>query len=343
MTSLRSGDLSLSPKSWREAQQVYDAALAVDPADAQAHLGLCRVALHRKKFHAAAKSALDALQNSYHDPTAQYLLGLALTGLKLYRRAADALRDAISFDPNFPEAHVRLAAILERHLGDPESAHEHRMMARRMRRRNFLGQDPHPVQEGVAAIPNFPRAECLVVVTGLPCSGTSMLMQMLAAGGLKVISGLDEAHGHAENELVRKLLEDSQWRLLARGKAIEISVPLLSALPQDLPCRVILMERDIEQILDFQVSLQPDDQPTALERRGLLRDEYFRTLAPAKAAMAKRANAQLLVVEYYEAITARLFTAEKVNNFLDGGLDTLKMAAAIDPGLRRNRAAGASV
>jgi tetratricopeptide (TPR) repeat protein len=71
----------------------------------------------------------------YHYPLAHFLLGLALAGMKEYERAAEAFRAAISFNPNFPEAHVRLAALLEKHLGDAESAREHRRLARRMRSR----------------------------------------------------------------------------------------------------------------------------------------------------------------------------------------------------------------
>ena len=49
----------------------------------------------------------------HHDPLAHFLLGQALAGMKEYDSAAQALRAAISFNPNFPEAHARLAALLE--------------------------------------------------------------------------------------------------------------------------------------------------------------------------------------------------------------------------------------
>ena len=91
-------------------------------------------------FGAAAHSALDALQRTYHYPLAHFLLGRALVGMKEYERAAEAFRAAISFNPNFPEAHARLAGLLEKHLGDTESAREHRRLARSMRGR----RTPHP-------------------------------------------------------------------------------------------------------------------------------------------------------------------------------------------------------
>jgi tetratricopeptide (TPR) repeat protein len=123
---LQTADLYLHPGRWRDAQQVYEKALAIDPDNAYAHIGVCRIALRRRKFSVAAHSALDALQRIHHYPLAHFRLGLALTGMQEYERAADAFRAAISFNPNFPEAHVRLAALFERHFGDTETAHEHR-------------------------------------------------------------------------------------------------------------------------------------------------------------------------------------------------------------------------
>ena len=136
--------------------------------------------------------------------------------------------------------------------------------------------------------------ESLVVVTGLPRSGTSMLMQMLAAGGLPVLSdGLREAdednpRGYLEFEPVKNLLKDSKWLFGGGGKAVKIVAPLLAALPPGLACRVILSERDLEEVLDSQERMllrrnQPLE-PTP-ERRRMLKEEYLRTLARVKAML----------------------------------------------------------
>ena len=130
---IETADLYLQLGRWRDAQHVYEKALAIDPDNPQAHIGMCRLALRRRKYSEAAQSALDALQRISRYPLAHFLLGRALAGMKEYERAAEAFRAAISFNPNFPEAHVRLAALLEKHLGDSVSAQEHRSLARRMR------------------------------------------------------------------------------------------------------------------------------------------------------------------------------------------------------------------
>jgi len=352
---LQTADLYLRLRRWREAQQVYEKALEIDPDNAQAHIGLCRMALRRRKFNVAAHAALDALQRVHHYPLAHFLLGRALAGMREYERAAAAFRAAISCNPNFPEAHVRLAALLEKYLGDAESAHAHRLLARRMRSRKTTRRAPRPMAEAQATLPEAPLPastaemppieESLIVVTGLPRSGTSMLMQMLAAGGMRVLSdGLraadeDNPRGYLEFEPVKKLLKDSQWLFEGRGKAVKIVAPMLAALPKGLPCRVILSERDLDEVMESQermLARRNHARAASPERRQMLKDEYARTLGRMKAMLARRPGTQLLVIEHDSAISDAPAVAEKVNKFLGGGLDVAKMAAAIDPSLHRS-------
>jgi hypothetical protein len=69
----------------------------------------------------------------------------------------------------------------------------------------------------------------------------------------------------------------------------------------------------------------------------MLKDEYLRTLERVKVMLHRRPCTQLLVIEHSDAISDPLVTTERVNQFLDGGLDVARMSAAIDPQLRRNR------
>jgi predicted AlkP superfamily phosphohydrolase/phosphomutase/tetratricopeptide (TPR) repeat protein len=356
---LQTADLYLRLGRWRDAEQVYERALAIDPDNAHAYIGLCRMALRKRKFSAAAQSALDALQRIYHDPLAHFLLGLALAGMKEYERAAEAFRAAISFNPNFPEAHVRLAALLEKQFGDVESARAHRRLARRMRNRK-AARPPRRLEteyvESAAAstvsgtpltaaeMP--PLEESLIVVTGLPRSGTSMFMQMLAAGGVSLLTdGLrepdeDNPRGYHEFEPVKNLLQDSRWLLEGRGKAVKIVAPLLAAIPPGLACRVIFSDRNLDEVLDSQQRMlvrRNRSRHTTPERRRMLREEYGRTLARVKAMLSRRPGTQLLIVEHSKAISDPLSAATRVNEFLGGGLDVAKMAAAVDPALHRNR------
>ncbi len=352
---LQTADLYLRQGRSREAQQIYERALAIDPDNAFAHIGLCRVALRQRKFSVAAHSALDALHRIHHYPLAHFLLGRALAGMQEYQRAADAFRAAISFNPNFPQAHLRLARILEKHLNDTGSASGHRRLARHMRSRKTshnLSQPPAETAESVFTLPEISASpmpsveESVIVATGLPRSGTSMLMQMLAAGGMSVLSdGLrqadeDNPRGYLEFEPVKNLLKDSKWLFEIRGRAVKIVAPLLTALPPGLPCRVILCERDLEEVLDSQDRmLQRRNRPVSTpERRQLLKDEYVRTLGRVKAMLIRRPDTQLLVIEHSAVASGPLVAAGSINKLLGGGLDIGKMAAAVDPALYRKHA-----
>jgi len=352
---LQTADLYLRLGHERQARQVYKKALAIDPDNTHAYIGLCRMALRRRKFSAAAHAALDALQRVYHDPLAHFMLGRALVGMQEYERAAAAFRAAISFNPNYPEAHTRLAALLAQHLGDKESARAHRRLARAMEDRGTSHParplettrvDPEtPATVPMAEMPAL--AESLIVVTGLPRSGTSLLMQMLTAGGIPVLTDEsraadeDNPRGYHEFEPVKKLLEDSKWLFAARGRAIKIIAPLLAALPPGLACRVILCKRDLDEVLDSQERMRlrrnhlPGSTP---KRRQMLKEEYLRMLGRVKAMLTRRPDTQLLGIEHSAAISDPRATAARINNFLGGGLDVDKMAAAVDPTLHRNRA-----
>ena len=188
------------------------------------------------------------------------------------------------------------------------------------------------------------RGEPVIVVAGLPRSGTSMLMQMLAAGGVPILSDgarqadEDNPHGYFEFEPVKQLLKNSQWLFEARGKAVKIVAPLIGALPRGLACRVILCERNLEEVLDSQDRmLKRRGQPAAPEHRELLKQEYTRTIAGVKAMLRRRPDTELLVIEHGEAIADPVRTAGRVNEFLGGGLDIAKMAVVVDPALHRNR------
>jgi predicted AlkP superfamily phosphohydrolase/phosphomutase/tetratricopeptide (TPR) repeat protein len=358
---LQTGDLYFGLRRGRDAQDVYERALTLDPDNVRAYLGVCRLALRRRKFPVAALAALDVLQRVDHDPLAHYLLGVALAGMKEYARAAETFRAAISFNPHFPEAHLRLATLLEKHVGDPEAAREHRRLARCMRSgirtaRRRVTEIPACATGAVRSDPSAdpsvdmeipPLEESLIVVTGLPRSGTSMLMQMLAAGGMGVLSDAlreadeDNPRGYLEFEPVKKLLESSEWLFAGRGKVIKIVAPLLTALPTGLACRVILCERDLDEVLDSQermLSRHGQLHATTAERRRLLKAEYSRTLDRVKALLSERPATQLLVINYEEVVSNPPIAGRKISNFLDGKPDVAKIAAAVDAALHRNRA-----
>ena len=191
-----------------------------------------------------------------------------------------------------------------------------------------------------------PLAESLIVVSGLPRSGTSLVMQMLAAADIGMVTdksrGADEDNprGYFEFERVKTLQTDSKWLWEARGKAVKIVAPLLVALPPGLACRVIFCERSLDEVLDSQERMRLRRQlPAATPaRQRMLKAEYLRTLGRVKTMLRLRPATQLLVVEHGAAISEPLATARGISDFLGSGLDVAKMAAIVEPALHRNRA-----
>jgi predicted AlkP superfamily phosphohydrolase/phosphomutase/tetratricopeptide (TPR) repeat protein len=357
---LQTGDLYRKLGRFKEARRIYEAAIRIDPDNPHAHLGLARTALRRQQWERAANHALNCVQRLYQYPMAHFLLGAALTGLQDYPAAAAALRTAISLNPNFPAAHLRLAALLDRHLDSPEEAAEHRKLGRLMRRK---APARGPATKAVTAVsaPTLPGAalrrfkpagavsvdESLVVVSGLPRSGTSMLMQMLAAGGVPVLTdGVrdadeDNPRGYLEFEPVKKLFRGADWLNDAKGKAVKIVAPLLLGLPRGLPCRLIFMERDLDEILDSQAKMiaRKGGAASGPERRELLKAEYARSVSRAKVWLSNRPETSWLMLNYAAVLADPHAAAASLLDFLDGRLDRDRAASFVDASLHRNRKA----
>ena len=185
----------------------------------------------------------------------------------------------------------------------------------------------------------------IIIVSGLPRSGTSMAMKMLAAGGVSTVTdGLrsadeDNPKGYYEDERVKDLakMEDKSWISNARGKAIKIISFLLKELPRENNYRVIFMRRDIEEI--------PASQQKMLERRGEdsgAEDELMTTLFEgdlfrARYLMKHNAHFEFIEVHYRQALDDPASTAERIRGFLGLDLDLDEMIGVVDPELYRNR------
>jgi Sulfotransferase domain len=189
--------------------------------------------------------------------------------------------------------------------------------------------------------------KAIVVVSGLPRSGTSMAMKMLEAGGLEIVSDglreadLDNPKGYFELEAVKDLARsaDKSWLLAARGKAVKIISHLLRELPPEHNYRVVFMNRHLEEVLASQQKMldhREEESATEDERmKELFGDDLWR----ARYALKKRPWFESIELHYSEVVADPEAQARRVNEFLGGSLDVVKMAEAVDPNLYRNRAA----
>ena len=186
----------------------------------------------------------------------------------------------------------------------------------------------------------------IVIVSGLPRSGTSMMMKVLEAGGLPVIiDGLrsadpDNPEGYYEYERVKELDKgDTAWVADAQGKAVKVISALLEFLPAGYQYRVIFMHRNIEEVLNSQRKM--------LARRGENVDAvndaematlFAKHLVKVKQWLRVQSNFAVLDVDYNAMMQNPDQYIRTVNQFIDDALDEQAMAQMIKPDLYRNRA-----
>ena len=259
---LQSADLLRRMGRFEEAEKTCRRALGINPDNVHAHLGICRLALGRRDYEGAAKAASECVGRLYFFPMAHFLAGVALSGMGDFDKARVSLQTALSQNPHFPQAHLRLGRLLKSRLNDPATASEHfhwyREMRQRRPARTAVGDRRRDLPAVAEATPGLDKAlpplgEDVFVVSGLPRSGTSMLMQMLDAGGMEILTDRvreadeDNPKGYFEFEAVKKLLRDQSWVTDARGKALKVVAPLISSLPGGCNYRVVLIERDYDE------------------------------------------------------------------------------------------------
>lgn len=183
----------------------------------------------------------------------------------------------------------------------------------------------------------------VVVVTGLPRSGTSMMMQMLAAGGVPVLSDhkrrADEnnPHGYLEDERVKSLASDGSWLIQSRGQAVKIVAPLIPHLPPGCDFRAILMRRRIEEVLASQdMMLSRLGKQAAVVGNERLAVSFSKMYDRAVATLNERTDCQFITVDFADAIDRPGEVGDQVAAFLDGFcLSPAALSSAVDPSLYR--------
>lgn len=187
--------------------------------------------------------------------------------------------------------------------------------------------------------------DAVIVVSGLPRSGTSMMMKMLDATGLPIMTDHertadeDNPKGYFEFERVKDLKQepDKSWVRGARGKVLKVISHLLEDLPDENFYRVVLMRRDFDEIIASQNKM--------LDRRGEenpiedaeAKESYIRHLVDVRFMVRKRPNFEMIEVEFGKALEAPQTFVADINDFLGGGLDLDAMMSIVEPDLYRNR------
>ncbi|HID50823.1 MAG TPA: sulfotransferase family protein [Anaerolineae bacterium] len=185
----------------------------------------------------------------------------------------------------------------------------------------------------------------VIIVSGLPRSGTSMMMKMLQAGGIEpVVDNIraaddDNPKGYFEFERVKRLDKgDTAWVAEAQGKAVKVISQLLKYLPGDYDYKVIFMRRAMREILASQkkmlVNRGEDPNKVSDEEISALFEKHLQNVM---TWLDTQPNVATQYIHYGETLADPQTQAEMVNEFLGGALDVEGMTAVVDPTLYRNR------
>jgi len=195
--------------------------------------------------------------------------------------------------------------------------------------------------------PNEHSRQPVTIVTGLPRSGTSLMMQMLAAGGLPVLTDdaraadADNPRGYHEFEPVKKTRQDRTWLGRAAGKAVKMVHLLVHDLPRDRSYQLILMRRNLTEVVRSQNLML-----RRLGRRGAdltptqLIEAYRRQLAELTDWLEEQADFTYVTVDFNDLLREPEPIIRRLNRFLGGRLNEGAMRRVIDPTLYRQRSDG---
>lgn len=185
----------------------------------------------------------------------------------------------------------------------------------------------------------------LVVVSGLPRSGTSMMMKMLEAGGIPPLqdniraADEDNPKGYYEFERVKKLPNDTAWMPEAVGKAVKIIALLLTKLPlKGYRYKVLFMRRDIEEIMKSQkqMLIRRGESPDKISDEEMI-TTYNRHLSEVLSFLEANSCFTVFFVNYNDLMRDPEDWVPRIAAFLGKEMDVEAMKAVVDPNLYRNR------
>ena len=183
----------------------------------------------------------------------------------------------------------------------------------------------------------------VTIVSGLPRSGTSLIMQMLQAGDKPALTDgihradIDNPRGYLEFEPVKRIATDSSWLVHARGKAVKMAYPLLHFLPDGHSYRVIIPHRNPREVVASQnAMLKRLGKPPAAVPDESLALWLEARLSATEKWLAQQPNFTVLNLAHECLIGSPYVCAEQLSKFC-GGLNVAAMAAIVNVSLHRQR------
>lgn len=185
----------------------------------------------------------------------------------------------------------------------------------------------------------------ITVVSGLPRSGTSMMMKMLEAGGIPPVTDEireadeDNPKGYYEFERVKQMDQgDTTWVAGAQGKVVKVISALLKHLPDGYQYRVVFVRRNMPEILASQrkMLIRRGEDPDKMDDKQMAM-LFEKHLKQVEEWLNAQPNFRVLYVHYSQVLADPTSQIVQINEFLGGKLDPQGMASVVDKNLYRNR------
>jgi hypothetical protein len=186
----------------------------------------------------------------------------------------------------------------------------------------------------------------VILVSGLPRSGSSMMMQILEAGGVPILTDgvrkadADNPNGYYEFERCKRLDDDLSWVYAARGMAVKLLYcPVIYHLPATIRYQVIFMRRNLAEVVASQFIMLRrkgvNDFSVDPERAFVL---YRAELAKVENWLERQDNFETEYVDYNQTLADPKSTCARIKSFLRLDLDEIRMESVITQSLYRQRA-----
>jgi len=348
------------------AQELLEKALAEDSENPAVHAQLADIHFKSRRFDQTIASATESLSLLYFQPGLHALLGRALLEKGMLSEAEQELRVAVAQSPRNLVAHEALAKLYRQHLNRPDDAFAHEGKARSLKNELALRQqsgasksetevdsqrvkaaeskfttgDAVPAPFGIDVDPT----RIITVVSGLPRSGTSLMMQLLTAAGREALTDgkrgadADNPLGYYEYEQVLDLAKDTSWIPQARGKVVKIVAQLLPHLPRNEHYQIIFMDRNLAEVIASQrAMLERQGRRGAELEEQKLAETYQSQLALLRKQISERSELRWCAVNYGALLTEPITEVERLAQFLGTPLDVAKAVAAVRPELQRQK------
>lgn len=349
--NIKIGNSYLKMAKWDIALESFNEVLRIDPENDVAHHGKAIVYLRTGNYESAIESALDSINLLYNKPFVHYHLGEAFYKYGDYENAEKAFSVCLQMAPNVGKARNYLIDIYENHLNKKENA----AILKKYFNQEITNPEKTESEEELLFKPqtNFSKLkfnervenkESIMIVSGLPRSGTSLMMQILDKAGMTLftdnsrIPDDNNPKGYFEHEAVKRLARDNTWLKETKGKIVKIIAPLLFALPEKFIYKIIFMNRNIhEVILSQQKMLTSEGRAKEGTFSISLNNSFSNILKKVENWRERSHHVEILYIEHKELIKNPVIEINKVKQFLDFEVSAQELSKIIDRNLYRSK------